>query len=66
MSKSDFNIMRYAGLATQWMVLLLLGVYGGYRLDNYLHLSIPVFLILFPLVALVVSLVGLIKEVSKK
>jgi len=58
--------MRYAGLATQWMVLLLLGVFGGRKLDEYLHLSVPVFLISFPLVALIVSLVGLIKEVSKK
>ena len=58
--------MKYAGLATQWMVLMLLGVYGGMKLDAYLHLQLPVFVILFPLVALVVSLIGIIKDFTKK
>ena len=58
--------MRYAGLATQWMVMLLAGVWLGYKLDSYLNWGIPMFVILFPLVSLVISLIGIIKEVNKK
>ncbi len=57
--------MRYAGLATQWMVMLGLGVWLGYKLDHYLKTT-PVFVILFPLVSLVISLVGIVKEFNKK
>ena len=57
--------MRYAGLATQWMVMLLAGVWLGYKLDKYIGWRIPIFLILFPLLALVVSLWGIIKEFNK-
>ena len=58
--------MRYAGLATQWMVMLLAGVWLGYKLDKYIGWRFPVFLVLFPLIALVVSLWGLIKEFNNK
>lgn len=58
--------MRYAGLATQWMVMMGLGVWLGYKLDKYLGWSVPLFLILFPLISLTVSLWQLIKEFNKK
>jgi F0F1-type ATP synthase assembly protein I len=60
------NMMRYAGLATQWMVMLSLAVWIGYKVDQKLNWTVPVFLILFPLIALGVSLWQLIKELNKK
>ncbi len=57
--------MRYVGLATQWMIMLGGGAWLGYKLDKYLGWNFPLFLILFPLIALVVSLWGLIKELNK-
>ena len=60
------NSMRYAGLATQWMAMLGLGAWLGYKLDKWLGWQMPLFVILFPLIALFVSLWGIIKEVSKK
>ena len=59
------NIGRYAGLATQWMAMLLIAVWAGYQLDKKLNWTIPVFLILFPLVALVLSFWQLLKELNK-
>ena len=38
----------------------------GYKLDKYLGWKFPLFLIVFPLVALVVSLWSLIRELNKK
>ncbi|MCW3121734.1 MAG: ATPase [Flavipsychrobacter sp.] len=63
--KQPQNMMRYAGLATQWMVMLGLATYGGYKLDDALNWKFPLFLILFPLLALGFSLWQLIKELNK-
>jgi len=63
--KPPGNIMRYAGLATQWMVMMLVGVWAGYKLDQRLNWSIPLFLILFPLISLALSMWQLLKELNK-
>ena len=57
-------MMRYAGLATQWMVMMLIGVWAGYKLDGALKWSIPLFVILFPLISLAVSMWQLMKELN--
>jgi hypothetical protein len=59
------NTARYASLATQLMVMMLIAVWGGNKIDQWLHWKIPVFLILFPLAALCLSLWQIIKEFSK-
>jgi hypothetical protein len=66
MVNDKVNIMKYAGLATQLLVMMGLGVWGGHKLDIYIGWKYPLFLLLFPLLALVVSLYQLIKEFSKK
>lgn len=58
------NAMKYAGLATQWMVMLLIAVWGGIKIDGLLKWKVPLFTILLPLIALVFSMWKLIKEVS--
>lgn len=57
--------MRYAGLATRWMVLLSLATWGGHTIDKKLNWSIPVFLIMLPLAVLSLSLWQLINELNK-
>jgi hypothetical protein len=58
--------MRYAGLATQWMVMLLTAFFLGYKLDfQWIGWKFPLFLILLPLLALGVSLWQLIREFNK-
>ena len=64
-SKQPQSMMRYAGLATQWMAMLGIAVFAGYKLDKRLNWKIPLFLILFPVAALALSLWQLIKELSK-
>ena len=59
------NTLRYAGLATQWMVTLAIAVWGGIKLDALIKWKIPVCTILFPLAALIFSLWRLIKELGK-
>ncbi len=57
--------MKYAGLATQWMVMLLIAVWAGLKLDTLLNLKMPLLLILFPLISLSLSLWQLMRELNK-
>lgn len=65
MQQPNSNMMRYAGLATQWMVMLAVATWAGYKLDQLVKWRVPVFLILFPVLALAVSMWQLIKELNK-
>jgi len=59
------NVMRFAGLATQWMVTLLIAVWGGHKIDKWLEWKFPVFLILFALGALALSFWQFINELNR-
>ena len=59
------NLMKYAGLGTQWMILLLLAVWGGMKLDGLTGWKFPVFVVTLPLVALCYSMWQLIREFNK-
>lgn len=57
--------MRYAGLATQLLILLGLAVWGGIKLDGRLHFR-ALFVIIFPVLALGISLIQLIRSLNNK
>jgi hypothetical protein len=59
------NVMRYAGLATQWLVVLLIAAWAGFKLDQKIKWRVPVCTILLPLGSLVLLLWQVIKEFSK-
>ena len=60
----NISVMRYAGLATQWLVMLGLAVWIGLELDE--RMSIPaLFVIILPVVALGLSLWQLIRSLNK-
>ena len=56
-------LLRYAGIGTQMLVLLGLAVWGGLKLDERLHFR-ALFVIILPALALIISLVQLIRSVS--
>jgi len=60
------SAMRYAGLATQWMAMLLVAVWIGYKLDHWIGWKFPLFLILLPLFSLGISLWQIIKTFTKE
>lgn len=59
-------LMQYAGLASQLMAALGLGVFIGYKLDRALAFSFPVFIWLLPLVFLMGMFVKIFKDTSGK
>ena len=58
-------ILRYAGLGTQWLVMLGIAVWGGLKLDQRLGFQ-ALFIIIFPLLALGLSLWQLIRSLNNK
>jgi hypothetical protein len=61
---SNSSMMRYAGLATQWLVMLGLAVWIGLWLDKRIGLP-ALFVIILPLASLVISLWQLIRSFNK-
>ena len=64
--KRSPNIMRFAGLATQWMVTLLIAVWGGHKIDKWIGWKFPVFLMLLALGALAFSFWQLMNELNNR
>ena len=64
-NRKTISAMRYASLATQWVVMLGLAVWAGLWLDEKVGLR-ALFVILLPVVALVFSLYNLIKTFNQK
>ena len=59
-------LMEYAGLASQLMAALGLGVFMGYKLDRWMKVSFPVFIWVMPLVFLMAMFVKIFKDTSRK
>lgn len=57
--------MQYAGLATQWLVMLGLALWAGMAIDKRIGENARIFTISLPLLALVISLWQLIKKLNQ-
>lgn len=68
MNNEDGNkqLLRYAGLAMQFLVSIGLGVFIGLKADGWLHLSFPLLVWLLPLLIIAGLLYNILKETSKK
>jgi F0F1-type ATP synthase assembly protein I len=60
------QLMRYAGLAVQFLVSIGLGVFIGLKADQWLHFSFPLLVWLLPLLIIGGMFVNILKETSKK
>ncbi|HHP7240497.1 MAG TPA: AtpZ/AtpI family protein [Cyclobacteriaceae bacterium] len=56
---------KVSGLAFELFVIIFLAVWGGYELDEYLGYSFPVFLLVFLILALISSVVMIIRNLPK-
>jgi len=60
------QLMRYAGLAMQFLISIGLGVFIGLKADKWLKISFPLLVWLLPLLIIVGLLYNILKETSKK
>ncbi|MBU6159038.1 MAG: hypothetical protein KGP35_08405 [Bacteroidetes bacterium] len=65
-SKKTNGLYHYAGLAMQWLAILLLSVWGGKKADQGLKFSKPVFSWLLPVVAIVMLLFKVVKDTRSR
>jgi hypothetical protein len=54
--------LQYAGLASQFIVAIGLGVWAGIKADHWMHLRVPVASWLLPLLILVGILLKLVRD----
>jgi membrane protein DedA with SNARE-associated domain len=59
------DYVEFTGFAFQMAILLLIGYWGGKKLDAWLDLSFPVFTILLILIFLALSFYSLIRKLPK-
>ncbi|RAI99433.1 putative F0F1-ATPase subunit (Ca2+/Mg2+ transporter) [Chitinophaga skermanii] len=58
-------LMRYAGLAFQMLAGIGVALFAGYKIDQWVGIRFPLFMIIFSLLALAVLLWQIIKDTSK-
>jgi len=63
--KSLDNYARYSSIAFQMLVIILIGVFGGIKLDEWLKLTIPVFTIVFSILAVSLSIYTVTRDLLK-
>ena len=65
--KNNLNsYAKYSSIALQMLVIILLGVFGGVKLDEWLNLSIPVFTVILSLLSVVLAIYTVTKDLIKK
>ncbi len=65
-NESNKQLMRYAGLAMQFLISIALGVFIGLKADAWLKISIPLLVWLLPLLIICAIIFKIIKETSAK
>lgn len=65
-NESNKQLVRYAGLAMQFLISIALGVFIGLKADAWLKISIPLLVWLLPLLIICAIIFKIIKETSAK
>jgi len=65
--KNQLNdYVRYSSLAIQMLAIILLGTWGGIKLDSLLDLSLPIFTIFLSLASVALAIYFAIKDFINK
>ncbi|MCC6186560.1 MAG: AtpZ/AtpI family protein [Chitinophagaceae bacterium] len=63
--KNNKELLQYAGLATQWLVMIGLAVWLGMWLDKQISDTSRILTVMLPLLAIIISLIQIIRNVNK-
>lgn len=64
--KKSLNVYaRYSGMAFQMIAIILLGTYGGWKMDDWLNTK-PIFTILLILISVVLSIYFVTRDLLRK
>jgi F0F1-type ATP synthase assembly protein I len=59
------NYARYSGMAIQMLVIILLGVFAGFKLDQWLHTK-PVLTVILSVISVFLSIYYVTKDLLRK
>lgn len=57
---------RYSSIAIQMLVIIAGGIFGGFKLDEYLDFKFPIFTVVFSFVSVALAIYISIKDFIKK
>jgi F0F1-type ATP synthase assembly protein I len=60
------NYAKYSGIAFQMLFIILLGVWGGYKIDQWVEWQFPVFIIIFSIISVFGAIYVVTKDLLKK
>ncbi len=60
------NYGKYSSIAFQMLAIILIGVFGGVKLDEWLELKFPVFTVTLSLLSVSLAIYTVIKDLLKK
>ena len=60
------QLLKYAGLATQFLIGIGLAVYGGLLLDRWMRFDVPLAVWILPLLLIIGVIIKIIKDTQKK
>ncbi|HZX63275.1 MAG TPA: AtpZ/AtpI family protein [Bacteroidales bacterium] len=64
--KQQFNsYARYSGMGLQMLIIILAGVFGGYKLDQWLHTG-PLLIIILSIISVVISIYSVTRDLLRK
>ena len=64
--KQQFNsYARYSGMWLQMLIIILAGVFGGYKLDQWLHTG-PLLIIILSIISVVISIYSVTRDLLRK
>ena len=56
---------RYSSIAFQMIIIILIGVFGGIKLDEWLKLQFPVFTVLLSFLSVILAIYYVTKDLIK-
>ncbi len=59
------NYARYTSIAFQMLAIILIGVFGGIKLDEWLELKFPVFTVILAILSVVLAIYYTVKDLVK-
>lgn len=60
------NYARYSSIAVQMLAIILIGVFGGIKLDEWVAWEFPVFTAIFSILSVFLAIYYVIRDLLKK
>ena len=60
------NYARYSSIGLQMVIIILIGVFGGMKIDEYFNIKFPVFTVILSFLSVVLAIYSVVRDLLKK